>query len=230
MNNYLQTDTYGGVERQGMHKVLRQAYTLVAISLIPTIIGAFISVQTNVVLGLMMSSPILFFVGFMVAFYGLSFAIEANKTSVVGLGLMFLFTFLMGMMLGPLLTLALSKGETGWQYIGIAAGGTAGLFIVLAILGGDKTKDFSPIAKYAGAVGLVLMVTIALNFLFLKMPIMNLIISMLIIPFSGAIILWRINSVVRGGEDNYISVALDIYISLYNIFSSLLRLILASND
>lgn len=229
MNNYYQTDTFGGVERQGMHKVLRQAYTLVALSLIPTIIGAFISVQTNLVLNLMVSSPILFFVGFMVAFYGLSFAIEANKRSVMGLVLMFVFTFLMGMMLGPLLTMALRTAQ-GWQYIGIAAGGTAGLFLVLAILGGDRTKDFSPIGKYVGAVGLVMMVTIALNFLFLKMPMINLVLSMLIIPFSGAIILWRINSVVRGGENNYISVALDIYISLYNIFSSLLRLILASND
>lgn len=229
MNNYYQTDAYSGVERQGVHKVLRQAYTLVALSLIPTIIGAFISVQTNLVLNLMISSPILFFVGFMVAFYGLSFAIEANKRSVMGLVLMFVFTFLMGMMLGPLLTMALRSAQ-GWQYIGIAAGGTAGLFLVLAILGGDKTKDFSPIGKYVGAVGIVMIATIALNFLFLKMPMINLVLSMLIIPFSGAIILWRINSVVRGGEDNYISVALDIYISLYNIFSSLLRLILASND
>lgn len=229
MNNYYQTDTFSGVQREGMHKVLRQAYTLVALSLIPTIIGAYISVQTNFVLNLMASSPIMFFVGFMVAFYGLSFAIEANKRSVVGLGLMFVFTFLMGMMLGPLLSLALTKSN-GWQFIGIAAGGTAGLFLVLAVLGGDKTKDFSPIGKYVGALGLVMIVTIALNFLFLKMPMMNLIISLLIIPFSGAIILWRINSVVRGGEDNYISVALDIYIALYNIFSSLLRLILASND
>lgn len=229
MNNYYQTDAYSGVQREGMHKVLRQAYTLVALSLIPTIIGAFISVQTNIVLNLMVSSPIIFFIGFMVVFYGLSFAIEANKTSVVGLGLMFVFTFLMGMMLGPLLTLAL-QSQSGWQYIGIAAGGTAGLFLVLAVLGGDKTKDFSPIGKYVGAVGIVVIITIALNALFLKMPMINLLLSMLIIPFSGAIILWRINSVVRGGEDNYISVALDIYISLYNIFSSLLRLILASND
>ncbi|GGZ76492.1 BAX inhibitor protein [Ignatzschineria indica] len=229
MNNYYQADAYTGVQREGMHKVLRQAYTLVALSLIPTIIGAFISVQTNVVLNLMVSSPIIFFIGFMVAFYGLSFAIEANKTSVTGLVLMFVFTFLMGMMLGPLLTLAL-KSTNGWQYIGIAAGGTAGLFLVLAILGGDKTKDFSPIGKYVGALGIVMIITIALNFLFLKMPMINLILSMLIIPFSGAIILWRVNSVVRGGEDNYISVALDIYIALYNIFSSLLRLILASND
>lgn len=229
MNNYYQTDAYSGVQREGMHKVLRQAYTLVALSLIPTIIGAFISVQTNIVLNLMVSSPIIFFIGFMVVFYGLSFAIEANKTSVVGLGLMFVFTFLMGMMLGPLLTLAL-QSQSGWQYIGIAAGGTAGLFLVLAVLGGDKTKDFSPIGKYVGAVGIVMIITIVLNALFLKMPMINLLLSMLIIPFSGAIILWRINSVVRGGEDNYISVALDIYISLYNIFSSLLRLILASND
>ena len=229
MNNYYQTDTYSGVERQGMHKVLRQAYTLVALSLIPTIIGAYLSVQSQVVTNLMVSSPIMFFVGFMVMFYGLSFAIEATKRSVMGLVLMFVFTFLMGMMLGPLLTAALSMNN-GWQSIGIAAGGTAGLFLVLAAIGGDKTKDFSPIGKYVGAVGIVMMITIALNFFFLKMPIMNLIISMLIIPFSGAIILWRINSVVRGGEDNYISVALDIYISLYNIFSSLLRLILASND
>ena len=102
MNNYYQADAYAGVQREGMHKVLRQAYTLVALSLIPTIIGAFISVQTNVVLNLMVSSPIIFFIGFMVAFYGLSFAIEANKTSVTGLVLMFVFTFLMGMMLGPL--------------------------------------------------------------------------------------------------------------------------------
>ena len=95
MNNYYQTDTYSGVERQGMHKVLRQAYTLVALSLIPTIIGAYISIHSQIVANLMISSPIMFFIGFMVLFYGLSFTIEATKRSVMGLVLMFVFTFLM---------------------------------------------------------------------------------------------------------------------------------------
>ncbi len=231
MRNYYQPEVVEVAHSGTMNRVLRQAYMLIALSMIPTIIGAFISVQTGVIFNLMLGSPILFFVGYMALFYGLVFAIEANKTTGVGVLLMLGLTFVMGLLLGPLLTLALQTGN-GWKYIGVAAGGTMALFVALAALGSDATKNFSSLGKYLGATAIALMVTIVLNVIFLKLPVINLLLSMVIIPFSGAIILYRINSVVRGGENNYITVALDVYIALYNIFSSLLRLILtfANND
>lgn len=231
MNNYYQPNVVQHAQSGTMNRVLRQAYMLIALSMIPTIIGAFISVKTGLIFNLMLTSPLLFFVGYMAVFYGLTFAIEANKTTGVGVVLMLALTFIMGLLLGPLLTVALSTAQ-GWKYIGVAAGGTMALFLALSALGSDATKNFSSLGKYLGATAIALLVTIVLNVVFLKLPMINLLLSMLIIPFSGAIILYRVNSVVRGGENNYITVALDIYIALYNIFSALLRLILAfaNND
>ncbi len=208
------------------NKVLRQTYTLLGLSMIPTIIGAGVALQTGFPLSILMKSPMMTFLGFLAFFYGLCFAIEKNKTSATGLILMFVFTFGMGMMLGPTLAFAL-KLSNGIQLISVAAGGTALMFFGLATIGGNAEKDFSFMGKFLGVGTIVLMSMVLLNVFLLQLSVLSLVISAAFIVFSSLIIVWQVNSIVRGGETNYISAALTIYISVYNIFVSLLRLLMA---
>lgn len=207
------------------NKVLRQTYTLLGLSMIPTIIGATVALQTGFPLSILLKSPTMGFLGFIAIFYGLCFAIEKNKTSVTGLILMLVFTFGMGMWLGPILTFAL-KLSNGVQLISVAAGGTALMFFGLATLGANAEKDFSFMNKFLGVGAIVITMMVLLNFFFLQMSILSLVLSAVFIVFSSFIIIYQVNSVVRGGETNYISAALTIYISIYNIFVSLLRLLM----
>ncbi len=178
----------------------------------------------NLLLRVAMSSPIAYFIGVMVVFYGLIFMIEKNRRNSIGLVLMFVFTFGMGLMLQPLLAMV-GNMSNGMNLISTAVFGTAAIFVGLALVGNNTSKDYSFLGRYIGILFFVLMATIILNYFFLKMPMISLVVSFAVIGFSSMIIVYRINMAARGGEDSYISLALDIYISLYNIFTSLLRIL-----
>lgn len=207
------------------NKIIRQAYALVGLSLIPTAIGVWVGfLMDNLLLRVAMSSPIAYFIGVMVVFYGLIFMIEKNRRNSIGLALMFVFTFGMGLMLQPLLAMV-GNMSNGMNLISTAVFGTAAIFVGLALVGNNTSKDYSFLGRYIGILFFVLMATIILNYFFLKMPMISLVVSFAVIGFSSMIIVYRINMAARGGEDSYISLALDIYISLYNIFTSLLRIL-----
>lgn len=207
------------------NKIIRQAYALVGLSLIPTAIGVWVGfLMDNLLLRVAMSSPIAYFIGVMVVFYGLIFMIEKNRRNSIGLVLMFVFTFGMGLMLQPLLAMV-GNMSNGMNLISTAVFGTAAIFVGLALVGNNTSKDYSFLGRYIGILFFVLMATIILNYFFLKMPMISLVVSFAVIGFSSMIIVYRINMAARGGEDSYISLALDIYISLYNIFTSLLRIL-----
>jgi modulator of FtsH protease len=207
------------------NKVIRQAYALVGLSLIPTAIGVWVGfLMDNLLLRVAQSSPIAYFIGVMVVFYGLIFMIEKNRRNSMGLALMFVFTFGMGLMLQPLLAMV-GNMSNGMNLISTAVFGTAAIFVGLALVGNNTSKDYSFLGRYIGILFFVLMATIILNYFFLKMPMISLVVSFAVIGFSSMIIVYRINMAARGGEDSYISLALDIYISLYNIFTSLLRIL-----
>lgn len=206
------------------NKIIRQAYALVGLSLIPTAIGVWVGfLMDNLLLRIAMNSPIMYFIGVMAVFYGLIFLIEKNRRNSTGLVLMFVFTFGMGLMLQPLLAMV-GNMHNGMNLISSAVFGTSAIFVGLALIGNNTSKDYSFLGRYVGILFIVLMATIILNYFFFKMPMISLIISFAVIAFSSMIIVYRINMAARGGEDSYISLALDIYISLYNIFSSLLRI------
>lgn len=207
------------------NKIIRQAYALVGLSLIPTAIGVWVGfLMDNLLLRVAMSSPIAYFIGVMVVFYGLIFMIEKNRRNSMGIALMFVFTFGMGLMLQPLLAMV-GNMSNGMNLISTAVFGTAAIFVGLALVGNNTSKDYSFLGRYIGILFFVLMATIILNYFFLKMPMISLVVSFAVIAFSSMIIVYRINMAARGGEDSYISLALDIYISLYNIFTSLLRIL-----
>ena len=208
--------------------VLRNTYLLLAVSLIPTVIGA--AVGTNFVnFSFMRSSPVMSMIVMLAVFYGWIFMIEKNRNSVLGVGLLLGFTAFMGLMLAPLLQSILSM-RNGGQLVMMAAGGTAAVFFVLSGIASSTKRDFSFLNKFM-MVGFVVIMLAVVAQIFLQSPLMQLVLCGAFIIFSSALILWQINAIVRGGETNYVSATLSLYISLYNIFTSLLQILgLTSGD
>ncbi|UTH73742.1 Bax inhibitor-1/YccA family protein [Chromobacterium sp. IIBBL 290-4] len=205
------------------HKVLRNTYGLLGLSMIPTVMGAIVG--TNMNFSFMKASPIMGFVLMMAVFYGLVFAIEKNRYSSVGVFLMLGFTFLMGVLLGPLLQFAL-KFSNGGQLIMTAGAATSAVFFVMAGIASTTKRDLSGLGSFLTVGAVVLMIAVVAN-VFLRMPGFQLMLSAAFALFSSLMILWQVKVVVDGGENSYISAALSIYISIYNLFTSLLQLLLA---
>ncbi len=203
------------------HRVLRNTYWLLALSLIPTVIGA--AVGTNLDLGFLRTNPMLSSFAILAIFYGWIFAIERNRNSSLGVGLLLGFTFFMGLLLGPLFQFVLGLNN-GIQLVMMAAGGTAAVFFGLAGLASSTTRDFGFLAKFLFVGFIVIMLAVVAN-IFLASPVLYLALLGMFILFSSAVILFQINAIVRGGETNYVSATLTLYVSIWNIFSSLLQLL-----
>ncbi|MGI4844431.1 MAG: Bax inhibitor-1/YccA family protein [Janthinobacterium lividum] len=201
------------------NKVLRNTYWLLALSMIPTVLGAYIGVSFNLMAGLGTFG----FIGFMLVAFGFIFAIQKFKDSAVGLGLLLAFTFVMGLMLTPLLqhTLGYSNGGT---LIMTAFGGTACVFAVMASIATTTKRDFSGMGSWLMA-GVIVLILAAVANIFLQMSALTIVISLLAIGIFSAFILFDVQRIVNGGETNYITATLSIYLDVYNIFTSLLQLL-----
>ena len=203
------------------HKVLRNTYMLLALSLIPTIIGA--AIGTNVDLSFMRTSPMLSFVAILGIFYGWIYAIERNKKSSLGVLLLLGFTLFLGLLLGPLLHRVLGF-KNGTELVMMAAGGTAAVFFVMAGIASSTKRDFSGLGSFLTVGAVIIMLGVVAS-MFMASPILYLVILGAFVLFSSLMILWQVNAIVRGGETNYVSATLSLYISIYNLFSSLLQLL-----
>ncbi|MEO7403203.1 MAG: Bax inhibitor-1/YccA family protein [Burkholderiales bacterium] len=210
----------GGIAVQ-QNRVLRNTYWLLAVTLIPTAIGALVGANMN--MSFLRSSPIVSSIAILAIFYGWTFAIEKNRDSALGVGLLLGFTLFLGLLLGPLLQM-IGGLRNGGQLVAMAAGGTALTFFGLSAVASSTKRDFSNMGKFLAVGGIVIMVAVLAN-IFLKIPALSLTLMVAFIIFSSMVILWQINSIVRGGETNYVSATLTLYVSLYNIFSSLLQLL-----
>ncbi len=204
------------------NKVLRNTYMLLAVSLIPTIVGAAVG-TTYLDFSFLRGSPIIASIAILAIFYGWIYMIERNKDTSLGLYLLLGFTFFMGLLLGPLLQKVLGF-RNGGQLVMVAAGGTAGVFFILSGIASNVKRDFSFLNKFILVGFVVIMLAVVAN-IFLQMPALSLALCGAFIIFSSAIILWQINNIVRGGETNYISATLTLYVSVYNIFTSLLQIL-----
>ena len=203
------------------HKVLRNTYMLLALSLIPTIIGA--AIGTNIDLSFMRTSPIVSFVAILAVFYGWIYAIERNKESALGVVLLLGFTLFLGLLLGPLLHRVLGF-KNGTELVMMAAGGTAAVFFVMAGIASSTKRDFSGMGNFLTVGAVIIMLAVVAN-VFLASPMLYVVLIGAFVLFSSLMILWQVNAIVRGGETNYISATLSLYISIYNLFSSLLQLL-----
>ncbi len=203
------------------NRVIRNTYWLLAISMIPTILGAWLGVQFH--FALFSASPGLGFIAFMAIAFGFFFAIEKTKNSGLGVAILLGFTFFMGLMLSRMIGHILGFAN-GASLIMIAFGGTATIFGVMASVATVSKRDFSGLGKWLFAGVLVILVAAVAN-IFLHLPALYLVVSVLAIAIFSAYILFDVQQVINGGETNYISATLKIYLDLYNIFVNLLALL-----
>ncbi len=201
------------------HRVLRNTYWLLALSMIPTVFGAFIGVQ----MALPIFSGGMGFLIFMAIAFGFIFAIEKTKNSAAGVAVLLGFTFFMGLMLAPLLrhTLGYSNGPA---LIMTAFGGTACVFAVLASVATVSKRDFSLMGKWLFA-GVIVLLLAAFANIFLQMSALSIVVSVMAIGIFSAFILFDVQRIVNGGETNYITATLSLYLNVYNIFANLLALL-----
>jgi len=219
----LQLPVQTGELSVAQNRVLRNTYLMLSLTMIPTVIGAMIGMNLN--FGIMRSNPIMSFVVILAVFYGMVYAIEKNKDSILGVGLLLGFTFLMGLLLAPLLQVALGLSNGG-SIIAMAAAGTGAAFFGMAGVATVTKRDFSFMGKFLMVGVIVAMVAIVAN-VFLQMPVMSLTISAVVVLISAMLILYTISGIIHGGETNYVSATLSLYIGVYNIFSGLVQLLMA---
>ena len=201
-------------------KVLRNTYMLLALTMVPTVIGAALGIQFASV---MMASPIVTFVVMLASVMGLQFAIVKYRDSAVGVALLLLMTGLLGFFLGPLLNFALSM-RNGMQLVGYAAVGTGVIFFAMGTLSQTIKRDLSFMGKFL-FVGMIALLIAMLANMFLQIPALALTISTLVIVVFSLFLLYDLNRIVRGGETNYILATTSVYMSLFNIFANLLSLL-----
>ncbi len=202
------------------NRVLRNTYWMLAISMVPTIIGAWIGVamQFRMPFGAGMSALIYLGIAF-----ALMFAIEKFKNSGMGVALLLAFTFFMGLMLSRILQVYLAL-KHGPEVVSLAAGGTALAFFGLAAYATTSKRDFSSWGKFL-FIGLIMIVVASLANIFLQLPALQLTIAVIGCGLFSALLLFDLSRVVNGGETNYISATLAIYLDLYNLFISLLQIL-----
>jgi modulator of FtsH protease len=213
----------GAVLAESRHKVLRNTYLMLALTLVPTAIGAMIGV--NLDLGFMRSNPIIAAFAVLAIFYGWIFAIERNKDGALGVGLLLGFTLFLGLLLGPLLQTAMAMSNGG-QLVLLAAGGTAATFFGLAAVATTTKRDFSYLGNFLMVGVIVVMLAVVAN-IFLASPLLHLVLCGAFVLISSMLILYQLSAIVNGGETNYVSATLTLYIGIYNLFTSLLHLLMA---
>ena len=223
--NEQRLQTFSGLAGSGTlaaerNNVLRNTYWLLALSMVPTVLGAWVGVSTGITLalGAGMSAVV-----FLAGAFGFMFAIEKTKDSSTGVYVLLAFTFFMGLMLSRMLSMILGF-KNGSSLIMTAFGGTAVVFLGMATLATVIKRDLTGMGKFLFVGALILMVAGIAN-IFLQSSAMMMTLSVLAIVIFSGFMLFDIKRVIDGGETNYISATLSIYLSIYNVFQSLLAIL-----
>jgi modulator of FtsH protease len=221
MTDNVQTLDYGVASTvEQRNKVLRNTYWLLALSLLPTVLGAWLGVATGITRSLSGGLGLIVFLG---GAFGFIFAIEKTKNSAAGVPVLLGFTFFMGLMLSRMIAMVLGFSN-GSSLVMTAFAGTAGVMFVMASLATVIKRDLSGMSKWLFAGALVIVVAAIIN-VFVGSTMMMAVISTLAIAIFSAYLLYDLKQVIDGGETNYISATLAIYLDLFNIFQSLLALL-----
>ncbi|NIC42410.1 Bax inhibitor-1 family protein [Aquabacterium sp. A08] len=208
------------VSSPARNRVLRNTYWLLALSMLPTVLGAWIGVATGITASLTGGLGLIVFLG---GAFGFMFAIEKTKNSAAGVPVLLAFTFFMGLMLSRMLAMVLGF-QNGADLIMTAFGGTAGVFLVMANLSAVVKRDLEGLSKWLFMGAVVLLIGGIVN-VFVGSPIGMAVLSVMAIGIFSAFLLVDLKRIVDGGETNYISATLGLYLSLFNIFQSLLALL-----
>ena len=207
------------------NKVLRNTYMMLGLTMIPTVIGAFVGMSID--FSIIALHPFMAFGAFMLVTMGMQMAITANRNNSMGIVLLFAYTFLLGLMLGPILQHAVHLSNGG-QLVGLAAGSTGLIFLTMAAIGTTTKKDFSYMGKFLSIGVMVAFIAIIAN-MFFHIPALSVAISSVFVLISSGFIMYEVNQIVRGGETNYVMATLSLFISIYNIFTSLLNILMSFN-
>jgi modulator of FtsH protease len=214
------TDIHVGASQEQRQRVMRNTYWLLALSLLPTVLGAWLGVATGITQSL---GGILGMVVFLGGAFGFMYAIEKTKNSAAGVPVLLGFTFFMGLMLSRMIAMVLGF-KNGPDLVMTAFAGTAGVFLVMASVASVIKRDISGMGKWLFVGVLVLMVGSIVN-IFVGSTAGMMAISVLAIGIFSAYLLYDLKQIIDGGETNYISATLALYLDLFNIFQSLLSLL-----
>jgi modulator of FtsH protease len=204
------------------NRVLRNTYALLALSLIPTIAGAWAGIQMNFA-ALLAGHPAIAFVSFLALAFGFMYGIERTKNSGMGVALLLAFTFFMGVWLAPLLGMVLGMAN-GWKLITLAAGGTSIVFAAMASLAGSIKRDLSGMGKFL-FIGVILLILASFANIFLQIPGLMIATSAIAIGIFSAFMVYDVQRIINGGETNYITATLALYLDIYNVFANLLAIL-----
>ncbi len=214
------TDWGHGADLASRNRVLRNTYWLLALSLLPTVLGAWLGVATGITRSL---SGGLGLVVFMAGAFGFMFAIEKTKNSAAGVPVLLAFTFFMGLMLSRMIAMVLGF-KNGSDLIMTAFAGTAGVFFVMASLASTIKRDISGMSKWLFVGALAIMIGGIIN-VFVGSTVGMMVISVMAIGIFSAYMLYDLKQIIDGGETNYISATLALYLDIFNVFQSLLALL-----
>jgi len=226
MNQPLQqTADYAGfagqvTSQEQRNRVLRNTYWLLALSMVPTVLGAWIGVTTGITRAM---GPGMSAIVFLVGAFGLIFAIEKTKNSAAGVPILLGFTFFMGLMLSRLIGVVLGMSN-GAGLIMTAFSGTAVIFLGMATLSTVIKRDLSSMGKFL-FIGVIMLIVAGIANIFLQSSALMTTLSVVAIGIFSAFIVYDLKRVRDGEETNYISATLSIYLDLYNIFQSLLSIL-----
>jgi len=207
-----------GAERQ---RVLRNTYALLALTMVPTVLGAWLGVSMH--FSLFAGRPMFGFIAFMAIAIGFFFGIEKFKNSGVGVLLLLAFTFFMGLMLSRTIGAVLGFSN-GVQLISLAFGGTGLVFVGMATLASTMKRDVSNMGKWL-FMGVIVMLLAGVANIWLQLPALMLAVSVMSVGIFSAFMVYDLKRIIDGGETNYVSATLAIYLDVFNVFQSLLSIL-----
>nr|WP_315262588.1 Bax inhibitor-1 family protein [uncultured Limnohabitans sp.] len=220
MNDNIQTVDYHVLPTAERNRVVRNTYWLLAISMLPTVLGAWVGVTTGISYAI---SGVMGMILMLAGVFGFIYAIERTKESATGVYVLLGFTFFMGLMLSRMIAMVLGF-KNGADLVMTAFAGTAGVFFVMASLATVIKRDLSGMGKWLMVGAVVLMVGSIIN-VFVGSSAGMMVISMLSMAIFSAFMLYDLKQVMDGGETNYISATLTLYLDIINVFQSLLSLL-----
>jgi len=224
MNPILDSSPTSSLASSGMlterNRVLRNTYWLLALSMIPTVLGAWIGVTTGIARAM---SPGIGLIVFLAGAFGFMFAIEKTKNSSAGVPILLAFTFFMGLMLSRLVGMVLGLNN-GAGLVMTAFAGTGVIFLGMASLSSIIERDLSSMGKFL-FIGAIMLLVAGIANVFLQSSALMITLAVLAIGIFSAFILYDLKRVQDGLETNYISATLGVYLSIYNVFQSLLALL-----
>ena len=221
MNENIQTLDYGTASPAAQrNRVMRNTYWLLALSMLPTILGAWVGVASGITASLTGGLGLIVFLG---GAFGFMYAIEKTKNSAAGVPVLLAFTFFMGLMLSRMIGMILGF-KNGSELIMTAMGGTAGVFFVMASLSTFIKRDISGMGKWLFVGAVVVMIGGVIN-VFVGSTVGMMAMSVAVIAIFSAYMLYDLKQILDGGETNYISATLRLYLDVFNVFQALLALL-----